>query len=401
MSRWLAVLLLAMAPTTAAAQDGTAAVRLDGRTLFRVAATDSQSAARRAGMVEQRLAALVTAPSLPGATTVAADSLGQPAVLLGGRAIVTVTPDDAAAQLRPADSLAMAWAEATDRELGAARARRASRAGDVGAGVEGAVRGSAARLGESVRTIVPRALAAFLVLGLTWLVAAALRRLLRVAFRHLIADRTIENLIRQVTYYAVWLIGFAVAVDALGFRPQTVITGLGLTGLALGFALKDIISNFVSGILLLVLRPFELGDEIVIGDTEGRVERIELRATQIRTYDGRVVLVPNAEIFTNRVTNNTAAAMRRGSVECHVGYGDDLRTVVEALLRASRRTEGVLEAPAPDVRVRALAADGVRVESRFWTDSRQSDLLATEHKVRLATVAEFRAAGVEDRKSVV
>jgi small-conductance mechanosensitive channel len=106
-----------------------------------------------------------------------------------------------------------------------------------------------------------------LVLSLFCAVSALVRRLMRALFRRVVEDLTVENLIKQFTYYAIWGPGILVAVDALGFDPQTVVTGLGLTGLALGFALgfalKDIISNFVSGILILLLRPFRLGDQII------------------------------------------------------------------------------------------------------------------------------------------
>ena len=164
------------------------------------------------------------------------------------------------------------------------------------------------------RQVLPRALATFLILALFGLIAWLVRGLLTRLFAIVIQDRTTENLIRQIVYYAIWVLGFIIAVNALGFDPQALATGLGLSSLALGFALKDILSNFVSGLLILVMRPFELGDEIVVGDTEGSVEGIDLRATQIRTYDGRIVLVPNAELFTLRVTNNTATPTRRGSL---------------------------------------------------------------------------------------
>lgn len=80
---------------------------------------------------------------------------------------------------------------------------------------------------------------------------------------------------KQLTYYAIITLGFFVAADALGFDPSTVAAALGLPGLVLGFALKDILSNFVSGLLLLTLRPFWIGDQIVVGDLEGSVEKIE------------------------------------------------------------------------------------------------------------------------------
>ena len=391
---WLAFVVLALATGPLHAQDERATVRLDGRPVLRVAADEAGDAGARAERIERRLLTLVGAPGTLAPARVERTASGDPLITVGGIAVATVTRADADANVTPAADLAAQWAQAVDAEVRAARARRAGSAGEIGAGIEGALRASLSRLRESVANVVPRALAAILVLLLTWAAASAVRRLLRAVFRRVISDRTVENLIRQVIYSAVWALGFVVAVDALGFRPQTVVAGLGLTGLALGFALKDIISNFVSGLLLLGLRPFQLGDEISVGETEGRVERIQLRATQIRTYDGRLVLVPNAEIFTSRVTNNTASPVRRGGVECFIGYDDDLHRASEAMRAGAASAEGVLQEPPPSVRVRELGASDVRVEVRFWADSRRSDLLATTHAVRLAVVERLREAGI-------
>ena len=169
---------------------------------------------------------------------------------------------------------------------------------------------------------------------------------MRLIFRRVVEDLTVENLIKQVAYYAVWTLGIIVAIDAFGFDPQTVVTGLGLTSLALGFALKDIISNFISGILILTLRPFRLGDQIIVGETEGNVERIELRATQLRTYDGRVVLVPNAEVFTSRIINNTATPIRRGSAAVFIGYDSDLQKAMTVIRDAAQTAAGSSSTPA-------------------------------------------------------
>jgi small-conductance mechanosensitive channel len=185
-----------------------------------------------------------------------------------------------------------------------------------------------------------------------------------------------------------------VALDAFGFDPQAVATGLGLTSLALGFALKDILSNFISGLLILVLRPFELGDQIIVGETEGNVERIELRATQLRTYDGRVVLVPNAEVFTSRIINNTADPIRRGSVALFIGYDSNLQKAIAVIQKAAQVTAGVLEEPAASVRVQELGQDDIVIEVRFWTDSRRSDFVATDSQVRQAIVAALKEADI-------
>ncbi len=156
---------------------------------------------------------------------------------------------------------------------------------------------------------------------------------------------------RLITYYAVWFVGIFVAADALGFEPSVVITGLGLTGLVLGFALKDVLSNFVAGLLLLFLRPFRIGDQIVVGETEGTVERIELRATKVRAYDGRLVLLPNAEVFSSRIVNNTADPIRRGTITTMLDHATALRVAATVFTEAAAATEGVLPVPPPSMRV--------------------------------------------------
>lgn len=392
----LLVLLTSLFATAAAGQDGRATIRVDGRPLFRVGAIDTISASERAARIERRLLTLLETPRAlaPSQVQSAGPDGADRVITIVGVPVVTVSRTDAEDYLTTVDALAAQWARALDAALERAVAGRLSRAGRFRAEVQGSVQAAFSRLAESAITIVPRVLAALLVIGLFWLLASGVRRLLRVIFRRIVEDRTVENLVKQVAYYAIWALGLMLAVDALGFQPQTVVTGLGLTGLALGFALKDIVSNFVSGLLILALRPFELGDEIVVGDTEGNVERIELRATHLRTYGGRLVLVPNAEVFTSRITNNTASPVRRAGVSLHLGYDVDLRRASDAAREATLRTPGVLHDPAPSVRVQELGQDDIGIEVRFWADSRRSDFVATQSAVRAALVDALRRADI-------
>jgi small-conductance mechanosensitive channel len=374
---------------------GEASVRLNGVPVIQVPASGSESATARAARIERRLERLadrVDETARPAVVPGPADDTR--VVQLGDAPIVTVTQADAEDQLLTVDALAAEWAAALGVALGQARASRLSPWRRFTIEVRGSVVTAVTRLAESATRIIPRVLAAVTVLGVFWAVAAGIRGLLRVLFRRVISDLTAENLLKQVAYYLVWAIGILVAADALGFGPETVVTGLGLTSLALGFALKDIISNFVSGILILGLRPFQIGDEIVVGETEGSVQRIRLRATEIKTYDGRLVLVPNAELFTSRVTNNTAAPVRRTSVEVPVAYGTDLARAERALLSAADGVPEVLAAPEPSVRVRLLGTADMVLELRFWTDSRRADLLATTSLVRRRVVEAFSGAGL-------
>jgi len=391
----IVALVLGLWSSTAAAQGELAPVRLNGMPVLEVAGSGEEPARARADRIERRLQRISDRPDLVGAPDVVPGPTPDSRVIeLQGLPIVTLTRADAEEAVTTVDALAADWAASIGRAIDQARASRVSPWRRISDEVRGSISIAASRLGSSAARIVPRALAALAVLALFWVMAATVRATLRLVFRRVISDLTIENLFKQLAYYAVWAIGILVAADVLGFEPGAVITGLGLTGLALGFALKDIISNFVSGIIILGLRPFEIGDEIVVGQTEGTVQRIELRATAIRTYDGRLVLVPNAELFTSRVTNNTAAPVRRAAVEIPVGYGTDFGAAEQGLLAAARKVPAVLAEPAPSVRLRQLGPADVLMELRFWTDSRRADLLATMSSVRRAVVETFQEAGI-------
>jgi small conductance mechanosensitive channel len=360
-----------------------------GRTVLRVGPTGELDAATRARRIEQRLNTLLENPNAIAPSLI--ESLGSERIFtVSGVPIVTISESDAEDNLTTVDALAIQWSQTIDSQLARGRERRQTAAAPVQVIIEGAL----ARLTESVSSVLPRVIAALPIILFFWTIAAVFRRLMRLFFKRFIRDLTVENLIRQLVYYTIWLLGIVIATNALGLEPQTVVTGIGLTGLVLGFALRDILSNFVSGILILIMRPLQLGDQSVIGDTEGSVERIELRATQIRTYDGRVILVPSAELFTSRITNNTASPIRRGSVELFLGYDVDLDRALAVIEQAVQETEGVLENPKVSLRLRDLGQDDIVVEVRFWADSRRSDFLATSSNVRRTAVSALRAAGI-------
>ncbi|TPG48033.1 mechanosensitive ion channel family protein [Sphingomonas glacialis] len=377
-------------PTSAEAQADAATVRLDGQAIFQVGpASEGEEAGVRARRVEARLEGLLRNPRALGVPTARHVADGW-AVTVSGVSVVSLTPRDAEDNFVSSQALATQWATALDQSLRRARARRSGWGGQFLADIRASAESAFGRLEESAVRIIPRIFAAMVVIGIFWLLARAVRVLLRAIFRRTVDDITVESLIKQLSYYAILAVGFFVAGDALGFDPTTVAAGLGLTGLVLGFALKDILSNFVSGLLLLLLRPFKIGDQIVVGDLEGAVERIELRATKLRAYDGRVMLVPNAEVFTSRIVNNTADPVRRGRVTAWVGYDTDLKKAIEAARSATMAADGVLASPPPAVRVDQLGQDDIVLEITFWSDSQRSDFKNTASAVRSRIVAAFK-----------
>lgn len=383
-------------PAAAQVDDGLATVRLDGRALFRLGGTEDLEARLRARQIERQLLTVLETPQGISRARIAAagENAASRQITMAGRVLMQVTREDAEANGMALDAQAREWASILETALAQASTRRTSERARFVTDVRASVDTAFARLLEAAISIVPRALAALLVIGVFWALAAGVRAVVRMISRRLIRDRTVENLIKQVSYYTVWLLGLIVAATAFGLEPGALATGLGLTSLALGFALKDILSNFVSGLLILTLRPFQLGDQIVIGETEGTVERIELRATQIRTYDGRRVLVPNADTFTSRVTNNTAAPVRRGQVVCYLGYDVELQKVLRVLEEATLRAEGVIAEPQPSVAIREMGQSELAFQVQFWCDSRRSDFMLTASRVRANLIDALRAAGV-------
>lgn len=391
---WIGLVVLPLVPSMALAQDTLATVRVDGQAVFQIGPDSADTPARqRADRIEERLEGLLRNDKALG-PAVARQVDGTWSVVVSGVPVVALSARDAEDNLTNADALATQWATSVQRTLDRAKERRRGWGGRFGAETRASIESAFGRLSESAIQRVPRMIAAALVLMAFWMLARGVRFLLRQLFKRTVEDLTVESLVKQLTYYVILGVGFVVAIDALGFNPTTVAGAVGLTGLVLGFALKDILSNFVSGLLLLTLRPFQIGDQIVIGNLEGSVEKIELRATRLRAYDGRVLLVPNAEVFTSRIVNNTADPIRRGSVDLHLSYDTDLRLAVDTAYRATVAAKGVLELPPPAVTVETLGPANITLEVTFWSDSRRADYKNTAAAVRSGIVAAFLEAEV-------
>ena len=142
---------------------------------------------------------------------------------------------------------------------------------------------------------------------------------------------------------AAFLIAAAIVFPSV--QPGDVLGALGIGSVAIGFAFKDVLQNLLAGLLILIRRPYTIGDEIVVDNYEGRVEHIESRATMIRTYDGRRVVIPNSDIYTKAVTVNTAYPTRRDEYNVGIGYGDDPMLAAEIFRQAARDVAGVLMKP--------------------------------------------------------
>lgn len=254
------------------------------------------------------------------------------------------------------------------------------------------------RMGNTFVQRTPYLLVALLVFAAFYLAAKVLRGATYRVFQKRTRHRNVGFVIGRLAQGLLIIFGLLVAlVIALpSFRPGQLVQLLGISSVAIGFAFRDILQNFLAGILLLLTQPFRIDDQIRFGEYEGIVEEIQTRATLLRTYDSRRIVIPNAELFTNSVTVNTAYEHRRLEYDVGIGYGDDVEQAKELMLEAVRNVEGVLSDPAPDALLVGFGASSVSVRVRWWIEPpRRSDALDTQDKVLMAIKRTFGANGID------
>lgn len=172
----------------------------------------------------------------------------------------------------------------------------------------------------------------------------------------------------------VFVLAAMLILDKLEFGTAVTsfVAGLGITSIVVGFALQDIVKQFAAGVLLVVLRPFRVGDCIKVSSFEGRVEEIQLRATVLKTIEGDEVFIPNADVYNNALVNKTRYHLHRSTLALHVPRGAALEQVREQVLKAAA-VPGVSETPAPALVALGLDESKITLELRVWINTHTAD----------------------------
>lgn len=186
---------------------------------------------------------------------------------------------------------------------------------------------------------------------------------------------------KKITSYIIYPITLIAVLGVFGLPVSRLGTALGLIGLGISFALKDMIANFFSGIMILLNKPFKIGDQIKTQGEEGTVKDIRIRATDVKTYDGRKVIVPNSKLYNETVINNTAYDERRLEVIVGIGYDEDIEKAKEQAKKALEESETISEDPAPQVLVSELNDSSVDIKLRGWCNPSKASLVSASSEV--------------------
>ncbi|WP_295928672.1 mechanosensitive ion channel family protein [uncultured Xanthomonas sp.] len=200
---------------------------------------------------------------------------------------------------------------------------------------------------------------ALLILVVGMWVAKRLSEWLRSALLRARVETTLSNFLRNVAYALMLVLVLVTALQKIGVPPTSLFAVLGAAGLAVGLALKDSLSNIASGVMLIVLRPMRDGDHVVVAGQEGVVDEIRIFQTRIRTFDERMVTLPNSTITTAPIVNYSTLPNRRLEITVGVGYGDDLKKAQDLLLKIAQDNPNILKTPAPFVQVTNLGESTV------------------------------------------
>jgi small conductance mechanosensitive channel len=209
-------------------------------------------------------------------------------------------------------------------------------------------------------------LAAIFIFVVGYLMAKLLRVILRRGLKTRNVDPTIVVFLSNLAFAAMLVFVVVASLAKLGVETTSIIAVIGAAGLAVGFALQGSLSNFASGLLIIMFRPFRAGDYIKVSDVEGRVSYIELFTTTLLTLDHKTIIVPNSSITSNNIINYSRQERRRVDHTIGVSYSDDIGKVRAALKKVAEGHPLVLREPPCEIYVSAYADSSVNFELRMW-----------------------------------
>ncbi|MEQ9452020.1 MAG: mechanosensitive ion channel family protein [Pseudomonadales bacterium] len=251
------------------------------------------------------------------------------------------------------------------------------------------------QLTTQVIEFAPKLIAALLVLLAAWIIFRVVRKIFRAALKRVdFQPPLIDLLVDKILRYTVYIIAIIMSLDQLGVDVTTALAGVGVMGIAVGFAAQDAVSNVIAGILIFWDKPFQVGDWIETEEEYGQVTDITLRTTRIRTPRNTYVVIPNKRIIDEVLENFTKHGELRVDVPIGIAYSESIDEAREVLLKAVSAMDVILSDPEPGVVVDELGGSSVNLKIRAWIDS-ADDARSTYFKISETGKVALDDAGIE------
>src|SRR5512147_1877223 len=240
----------------------------------------------------------------------------------------------------------------------------------------------------------PKLLTALVVFVLSLYFARLLSNVVRRVLQRRRAPAGVVQLLGQLTLWAIIVAGTISALQQF-IEVTAFLTGLGILGFTVGFALQDIMKNFASGVILLLQQPFHVGETIGVKGFDGTVLAIDLRSTEIRAADGRVVILPNADVLSNPIVNYSRANERRVEFNLNLSHTCEPDDVRKIIIKAIEEVKGVVKEPEPVIVFNSLTDSALELNGNFWVDVTKNDPFHAKDAVLLKVKSIFNEKGIE------
>lgn len=237
-----------------------------------------------------------------------------------------------------------------------------------------------------------RIITAVIIFVIGWPLSRAIAGILARVMRKAGVDNTLVGFVRNLAYFGLLVFVIIAAIDRLGVQTTSLVAILGAAGLAVGLALRDTLANFGAGVLIILFKPFRVGDFVDAGGEMGTVKKVSIFNTILGSPDNRKIILPNSMVLGSAITNFSDIDMRRIDMEFGISYDDNMKTAKDILMKIVTSDERVLKDPAPVVAVSELADSSVNLVCRPWT--KPGDYWGVRFDTIEKAKTELEAAGI-------
>src|SRR6056297_879178 len=240
---------------------------------------------------------------------------------------------------------------------------------------------------------LPNLLIAILLLVVGTYVIRVINKLIRKFFAKKDYDESLESFLQSLISIALKILLFVLVITQLGVQSSSLVAIIGAAGLAIGLALQGSLANFAGGVLILLFKPFKVGDFISAQGVDGTVKEISIFTTKLNTFGNQIAIIPNGQLSNNNIINYNAEDTRRDKIDVGIGYGSNIKKAKDIMLSICAENDTILKDPKPEVYVGALADSSVNLTLRFWANN---DVFWSAHFHVLEEIKHrFDAEGIE------